>query len=148
MPAIFDQHAVKFQYPENWSLEDQTDNDDVTTVTVYSPDGAFWSLTRYPAHVSATKLAEDAVAALRDEYDNVDAEPTEDEIAGQGMGGYNVDFIHLDLISTALVRTWTTPEGTFVVHCQAEDREYASLADVFRAITTSLLHARPQHARQ
>jgi hypothetical protein len=55
------------------------------------------------------------------------------------MGGYDIDFIHLDLISSALVRTWTTAKGTFVVHCQAEDRDYAKLAEVFRAITHSLI---------
>jgi hypothetical protein len=139
MPAIFNHHAVSFQYPENWSLEDVTQDEDVMAVTIYSPSGAYWSLTRYPSRVSASKLAEDALAALRDEYGNLDAEPIEDEIAGQTMEGYNIDFIHLDLISTAVVRTWTTAQGTFVVHCQAEDREYGKLADVFRAITHSLI---------
>jgi hypothetical protein len=138
MPADYDRHGIRFQYPENWLLEDRAGEDELT-VAVYSPGGAFWSLALYPTSVGPARLADDALAALRDEYDNLDAEPVRDVVAGQSMGGYNIDFIHLDLVCTALVRTWTSRSGTFVIHCQAEDREFARLEAVFHAITTSLL---------
>ena len=48
-------------------------------------------------------------------------------------------FFYLDLTSTALVRSFATDEATYLLLCQAEDREFAEVEAVFRAMTRSLL---------
>ena len=53
--------------------------------------------------------------------------------------GHDFNFIYLDLTNTAQIRGLERPEATYMIFCQAEDREFDELGAVFRAITTSLL---------
>src|SRR6516225_7414763 len=75
MPAVFDHLGVQFQYPEGWSLEagDEARGDEVT---VYSPGGAFWSLTIRDGSDPA-EMMDIVVEAMRDEYDELDSENVE-----------------------------------------------------------------------
>ena len=143
MPAVFDHLGVRFQYPEGWSLEagDEADGDEVT---VYSPGGAFWSLT-IREHGEPSDLMEVVVDAMREEYDELDAEEVEDSIAGEDLNGCDLNFYCLDLTNTAQVRAFRRGNKTYLMIWQAEDREFDELVPIFRAIATSLVeHAREQ----
>lgn len=140
MPAIFQVHNVRFLYPESWTLEEGDDSEtDGMTVVVTSPTGAFWSVTRHHASVDPKTLAAGALMALKEEYPGADAEPVTQELAGNAIGGYDLQFFWLDLICTAAIRAVRTREATYVIVCQAEDREFEQLSRVFDAITASLL---------
>lgn len=146
MPAVYDCMGVKFLYPENWTLDDGVDDEESpdarqNSVWVYSPGGAFWSVSIYPPNRAATELAAEVLHTLRSEYESVafDSETVTETVEGQDMVGYDMSFIYLDLTSTAVVRGFTTPRATYVVFFQAEDRELAEIRPVFDAMTTSLL---------
>ena len=139
MPAKFDQPGISFQYPENWRLEEET-GEAHKSVTVYSPGGAFWSVTLHPRECKPTDLAEAAVVALKEEYAEVESEQANETIAGHDTIGYDVSFYYLDLISTASVRSLRGRFGTYAVYCQAEDREFDQFRGVFLALTVSLLN--------
>lgn len=53
--------------------------------------------------------------------------------------GFDVNFYCLDLTNTAWIRAGSTAAATYLILCQAEDREFSEVADIFRAMTASLL---------
>jgi hypothetical protein len=139
MPAFFDHLGVRFQYPESWTLELSEDGDG-NDVTVYSPEGAFWSLT-IRDHDEPRSLAEEAVAAMQQEYDELDCEEVTDSIADQPLTAYDLNFYCLDLTNTAQIRAFRRGDRAFLMIWQAEDREFNLISAIFRAIATSLIEA-------
>ncbi len=141
MPAIYDNSDVRFLYPENWSLTDEEKEEWPRSVTLQSPSSAFLTLLTYPSPQSPNQLALDAVSAMREAYEEVESEEVFEKIGATDTVGYNMDFIYLDFIVRAEVRSFSHGNRTFVVLCQAETREFDEMASVFRAITISLLRS-------
>ena len=139
MPATFDKMGIRFLYPDNWTLDEGEALGGNCSVTVYSPQGAFWSIVLHPLAADPSELAATALQALKAEYSDSEAEPVHEEIGGTPLSGYDFNFFYLDFTNTALVRAFRTGDAACLVLCQAEDREFAALEPVFRAITTSLL---------
>ena len=139
MAATFEKNGFAFDYPDNWNIEDQLEDDQSATVSVYSPDGAFWMLSVHRAKDDPDDLCDTAVEAMRQEYGEVDVSETTETLAETDLTGRDLNFYCLDLTSTATIRGVRSPLGTLVVLSQAEDREFERVAPVFRAITTSLL---------
>ena len=139
MPAEFRKLGIAFQYPENWTLDQDDALAGRKSVTVYSPGGAFWTVGVHPHSADPFELAQAAVHAMSEEYTEVEVEEASEVLAGQELIGFDLNFYYLDLINTACVRCLRTDRATYAVFCQAEDREYDAIQHVFRAMTTSLL---------
>lgn len=139
MPAIFDQYGICFEFPENWQVEASADVGTDLSVTVASPETAFWSLSRFSHESTASQLVENALEAMREEYPSLECEEAEDEIEDQFLAGYDLSFFYVDLCSTAVIRGFCHEGTAYLLIYQAEDRELARVEPVFRAITTSLL---------
>jgi hypothetical protein len=142
MPAIYQKMGITFQYPENWELDERDALQGEPAVTVYSPGGAFWSVLIQPPSVDPQQAASTALAALRNEYE-LDAEEASESIAQRDLLGYDANFYYVDLTNTAYIRALRTPSATYLILCQAEDRELREVDPVFRAITTSLIRSLP-----
>lgn len=138
MPALYDKLGIRFQYPENWTLETDEPSTSAQSVTVYSPDGAFWTVMLHPLDSDAAELTEAAMLAMREEYDEIDCEEARDELAGVELVGYDLNFYCLDLTNTAWIRAGSNSASMFLIICQAEDRDFAKVSPVFRAMMASL----------
>jgi hypothetical protein len=139
MPAKFQKLGISFQYPDNWTLDEEDALAGRSSVTVYSPGGAFWSVTVHPRSADPAQLTRAAVDVMKQEYKELDAEQTREILAGWELTGYDLNFFYLDLTNTAQIRCLRADRATYTVFCQAEDREYDEIQAVFRAITTSLV---------
>lgn len=139
MPGVYEKLGVKFLYPDNWILDEEDALQGQTSVTVYSPDGAFWSLMIHDRAVDPKDLATTILNTVKQEYTDFEAEPASDTIAGQELRGYDLNFYCLDLTNTGHIRAFRTDNASMAILAQAEDREYKTVEMVFRAITTSLL---------
>jgi len=139
MPVNFAKLGISFQYPDNWTLDEEDALAGRKSVTVYSPGGAFWSVAIHPRWADPAQLAQSAVDAMRQEYEHLDAEESREVIAGHRTVGYDLNFFALDLTNTAQVRCLRTDRATYTIFCQAEDREFAEIERVFQAMTASLL---------
>lgn len=139
MPARFDSLGISFQYPDNWTLDDADARLGRGSVTVYSPGGAFWSVTVHSDPIDPAEPVDAVVEAMREEYDELEVKKTSQCLAGHELIGYDLAFYCLDLTNTAHVRGLRTPQATYTVYCQAEDREYQQNERVFEAITVSFL---------
>jgi hypothetical protein len=142
MPSHFNQYGISFQYPENWTLDEEEMEDlpeEHHAVTVYSPGGAFWTVTVHPRNADPRKLAKAAVKAMKEEYEGVEVEDAAETCLTHDLTGYDFNFIYLDLINTAQIRGLKRPNATYMIFCQAEDREFEAIRRVFQAMTVSLL---------
>lgn len=139
----FDRFGLAFDYPDNWSVETADSGDGCTAVTVYSPDGAFWSLSAHAPDDDPAKLADAVVGQMRAEYRDLDSEPAVDTVSGRMLQGYDLNFYCLDLTNTATVRTLETADAVFLLFCQAEDREWDRVSHVFDAMTASFVRSLP-----
>jgi len=139
MPAEFRKVGIAFQYPENWTLDEDDALAGRKSVTVYSPGGAFWTVSVHPHSTDPDQLAREAVKVMRQEYQGLEVEPASETIAGRQTVGFDLSFYYLDLISTASVRCFRTGRATYAFFCQAEDREFTQIQQVFLAMATSFL---------
>ncbi len=141
MPSAFEQSGLHFEYPENWTLDAGSD-DQVEQVVVSSPNTGFWHLSKYSQGAELEPLFDEALAALRAEYPGMETELSTESgqsVEGRPMLAYNVNFICLDLTNTCWLRGFETHDATYLLLCQAEDREFAQVAPVFQAMLASLL---------
>ena len=137
----FDRFGLAFDYPENWTIDTDDADGRYATVTVYSPDGSFWSVSGHASGGEARELSAAVVGQMRREYQELDSEPASDTVAGRTLDGFDLNFYCLDLTNTAQVRTLATARAVYLIHCQAEDRDWDRVAPVFAAITTSFVAA-------
>ena len=57
MPAVYDKMGIRFLYPDNWALDEEDALQGNQSVSVYSPEGAFWSIVLHPKHADPAELA-------------------------------------------------------------------------------------------
>ncbi len=146
MVGTYDRLGVRFMYPENWTLADD-DNDQLPrTVSVQAPTGAFWSIDIHPFSVDPQQLLMQFEAAMRGEYPDLEVHPAEEEIAEEQAIGLDMFFLCLDFVISSQVRIFRRGHATYLINCQAEDREFDSLRPVFAAITFSFF--REEHQDQ
>jgi hypothetical protein len=137
MLAEFDDGGIRFKYPANWQLE-REDNEAGWTVSLQSPDTAFLTISLREDLPSVDQLAETALAALREEYPDLEAEDCLDSLAGQPAVGHDLRFFSFDLTNTCWTRSFYTSRGTVLVLCQVNDLELDTNEPVLRAICASL----------
>ncbi len=145
MPNDFHGMGISFQYPDNWSLHEEENEGRHGSVTIYSPSGAFLSVGVYPRAIKPLDLARGAVDGILEEYADVDVEEVQQEVLGQKLVGFDINFFFMDFVNTARVRCLRTRDATYSVFCQAEDRDFERLAAVFDAVTASLLGSIAEH---
>ena len=138
MPSVFEQSGLRFEYPDNWTI-DQATAEQVEQIVVSSPNTGFWHLTKYAVGTELEPLFDEALAALRTEYPDMETEPAANELEAQLLSGFDVNFICLDLTNTCWLRGFQTSGATYLLMCQAEDREFAQVSPVFQAMLASLL---------
>lgn len=143
MAKVFDQHGIYFLYPTDWTVEEEVMHDEETgaeefAVTVFSPQGSFWSIAKHPA-ADPERLANAVVSTLREEYPDTDVAAVDDQFAGWPVVGYDVSFICLDLTATAQVRCISTEAASYVIFAQAEDSEFERVGDAWAAMAHSFM---------
>ncbi len=135
MPGNFEGFGIALLYPDSWTLE--SDND-ARTVSIESPEGAFFTVTRFENSVDAVTALERAESAMQQEYDEVENEALEKIFAGLQLKGSLLRFVYLDLIIASQLLAVAHGGNTFLVQIQAEDRDHERLEPVFDAMLTSL----------
>lgn len=139
MSKTFDNLGVRFDYPENWDIDRDEMQDSDQIVSVYGPNESFWSLQINPLDVEPQEMVDQALKVMQDEYEGLESEPVSEAVGGHELTGYNMNFICLDLTNTAQVRAFRNEAASYLIFCQAEDRDYATVKEVFAAITATLI---------
>jgi hypothetical protein len=138
MAETYDDHGIRFEYPEGWEVE-ETDDGDVTTVALHAPDGlAFALVTLDDSRPAPAAMADEALQAMRDEYPGLDAAPALEVIGGHRAVGHDVEFISLDLTNACAIRCFRTGRRTVLLFGQWSDVEDEGTADALAAIRRSV----------
>lgn len=137
MIQTFERSGIRFKYPTNWQVETE-DVGDGWTVTLQSPETAFVLVSLRPDAATAAQVADEALAALRVEYPDLDAEPALDDLAGQPAVGHDVDFLTLDTTILCRTRCIETTAGPLLVMGQTSEIDREQNEPVLRAIFVSL----------
>ena len=137
MAARFHDDGITFQYPENWVLE-REDHEAGWTVSVQSPDTAFFIITFDAEAPDIASMADSALETLKVEYPGLEAEPKVESIAGQPAVGHDVRFFSFDLTNTAGIRSFRSETGTVLVLWQFTDLEQEQSEPVLKAICASI----------
>jgi hypothetical protein len=139
MTMVYDKLGLRFMYPESWEVVDEDPLAEPRTVTVQNDTGAFWSITLYGLGIDPVSLAGTVLTALRQEYDELEAETVAEKIGQAQATGYDVHFYVQQLVAAASIRAFQFDGRIILVLCQAEDREFDRLEQVFQAMTLSLM---------
>jgi hypothetical protein len=137
MIAEFEDSGLHFRYPDNWRLE-REDNEAGWTVSLQSTDTAFMMISLREDMPDVDQMANTALAALREEYPELEADASVDSLAGQPAVGHDIRFFSLDLTNTCWTRSFYSAHGTVLVLCQVNDLELDTNGQVLRAICASL----------
>jgi hypothetical protein len=149
MPGQFEKYGVKFLYPENWNVAEESDPEEESwpkVISVQSPGGSFWTLHVYEGGVNIRSLVREAVEAIREEYHELEEEEllTCDDGADYG---YDLHFYYLDLLVTARVRALLRPGQALLWILQGESRDFDTSEPIFQAMILSMLGKIPPIAR-
>ena len=141
MTAAYAHAGLRFLYPENWVLDNRDDEGSPWSVSVHSPNGAFWALTVYDSSHSLDQLRKEMLAALEQDYSDsfFESNVLELEVAGQRAEGYDITFFYLDFLIHAKLLTLQLGRHACVVLYQGEQKDFETLGTVFEAITYSLV---------
>ena len=100
MPQVYQHFGIRFQYPDNWTLDEEEAVAGNRSVAVYSPEGGFWSVAVHPPKTPRQPLLDTVSAAMREEYDNLDAEQvTQIVLTGDP---YQIDNPYVDATNNGL----------------------------------------------
>lgn len=138
MTATYERSGLNFLYPENWVLAEDVMDQIPRTIMLQSPTGAFWSVDIHPFSVDIDHLLRETLAAMKEEYPELEAVDAEEEVGDTMAQGHDLFFYCLDFVVAANVRALRVGHATYLLTYQAEDRDFEKLGPVFRAITTSL----------
>ncbi len=134
----FDDRGIRFEYPADWEL-DVTDDGTRTIVSAQAPSGlAFAVVTLDEDGSSPDELVAEALAALKEEYPTLMADPAEESIAGHLSIGHDVEFVSLDLTVACALRGFQTSNRTVFVMTQWSDLEADDIDDSLRAFRQSI----------
>jgi hypothetical protein len=137
MVAEFHEGGLHFRYPENWKLERQ-ETEDGWTVSLQSPGTAFMMVCLREDMPTTNQLADAALDALKEEYEELEADDCIEPLGGQTAVGHDISFFSLDLLNTCWTRSFYSAKGTVLVLCQVNDLEHETNEPVLRAICASL----------
>ena len=139
MTAVFDRQGLRFQYPENWRLQQDIGSENPIEIVLETPAGAFWMLHAFPSDVETEPLLKNVVNTLDEQYDSLEVTPITETIADLQAHGFDAEFYCLDFLISAKIRVVETDDFVLLLLCQGESREFQQQNLVFSAISTSLL---------
>lgn len=140
MVETFERDGISFRYPADWTLEVAEDAESGGwTVTVSSPEGiAFFMASLQPDANDGGHLSDEALAALKAEYKELDSEDVMETICGLPAIGFNADFLTVDTAITCRVRGLDTFAGPLLLLSQVSEYDREKNDPLLFAIVKSL----------
>jgi hypothetical protein len=134
----YDDNGLRFEYPAHWELE-ETGEGDVRTVAVQDPDGlAFALITTDESRPDPAEVADEALAAMREEYPDLDSTPSLETVGDHTATGYDLEFFAMDMTNGAEIRCFRTPQRTILAFGQWSDLGGDDLPDLVRDVFQSI----------
>lgn len=137
MSKTFAAAGIRFQYPDEWVITEERGPDELT-ITVTDGQTAQWSITLMRECPDPAHVLKEAVLAFREEYDGLDVEERNLNIANHDALAADLDFECFELLNCAFLRAFLSDRYTVLVMYQATDHEMPAMDPVFDGINKSL----------
>lgn len=137
MDRVFEGHGIRFEYPDDWILHEQSSPEEVT-LTVQSPDTSFWSLTLIFDRPDPRRVIDSVLDTFREEYSEIDVYPSDVRLNDLPTEACELDFVCHDLIGSAFLRAVATPDFTLLVLYQGADLELDDVQPLLEKVSRSL----------
>lgn len=137
MPTPFVEDGLHFLFPDNWEIV-REDNPSGWTVTLQSPTTAFIMITFDHDMPETDLVVETALDAMKSEYENLEADPIAESIAGQPAIGHDIRFFSLDLTNTCGTRSFYAGIGTVLLFWQSSDLDFDAIDPVIKSLCRSI----------
>lgn len=138
MVGVYEEHGIRFQYPEDWEVE-VSDDGPRTTVALHAPGGlAFALVTVDDSCPAPADLADEALEAMREEYPGLDVTPALETIDGHRALGHDLEFFSLDMVTACAIRSYRTPRHTVLVFGQWSELAEENPEETIRQVRSSL----------
>jgi hypothetical protein len=134
----YDCHGVRFRFPGGWAVSEQSEADQ-TTISVQSDGTSFWSVTLMNSRPDLEMVLDAVVDAFEQDYDEVDVISAIGSLGGFPSLGRELDFVCYDLVNSASVRAFQTPDQTVMVLYQGTDKELDETRSLMEGISASLV---------
>ncbi|VTR99690.1 Uncharacterized protein OS=Singulisphaera acidiphila (strain ATCC BAA-1392 / DSM 18658 / VKM B-2454 / MOB10) GN=Sinac_7295 PE=4 SV=1 [Gemmata massiliana] len=135
----FERDRIVIRYPTNWTVDEAADPESGGwTMTVSSPDTAFFMMSLQPDARDPGDLADQTLDALKGEYKELDSEEVTETICGQPAIGFNADFLTVDTATSCRVRCMDTFAGPLLLLTQVSEYDREQNEPVLTAIIKSL----------
>jgi hypothetical protein len=130
----YEDYGVRFECPADWAVE-VTDEGLEITIDLQHPEGLAFALVRVDEErPDPANLADEALAAMREEYSELDAAPVIEPLHEHVATGYDVDFFSLDVANGARIRAFRTPSRTILIFGQWSDIGEDDLSEQVRTV--------------
>ena len=151
MTAVYDKLGLKFLYPENWKLIEDSEigtlptSDDVGTpkiITLETPDGSTtWSVHVYGSAVEGDAVLKETLLSLQEMYEDLEVAPFVQPLGELEGTGVEAMFYCLDFLIRSQLYHVKTEKHLLLFWAQAEDRAFETQQIVFQALAISLLQS-------
>ena len=151
MTAVYDKLGLKFLYPENWKLIEDSEigslptSDDVGSpkiITLETPDGGTtWSVHVYGSAVDGDSVLKETLVSLQEMYEDLEIAPFAQALGKLEGAGVEAMFYCLDFLIRAQLYWVKTEKHLLLFWAQAEDRAFEAQQIVFQALAISLLQS-------
>ena len=146
MHTVFERHGVRFEYPDDWILHEQSSPGEIS-ITVNSPETSFWSLTLLFERPDPYRVVETALDTFREEYSEIDVYSSEEQLGDSRTVARDVDFVCHELIGSAFLRAAVVPGFTLLVLYQGADFELDETQSILERVSKSLTWDTSSEAR-
>ena len=137
MDEMYRSHGICFRYPDDWEVSEHQEGPEVS-ISVQSPATSFWLLTLLFDCPDPDRIAEAALDAFRDEYDDLDVYPATEQICLSETLAWDIDFRCRELYNRAQLCAFRTGRFSAMVLTQASDDESEATGEILTAISDSL----------
>ncbi|MFM2011512.1 MAG: hypothetical protein RLZZ396_296 [Planctomycetota bacterium] len=143
MPKIHRSLGLSINYPDNWTLSEDMQDQQIVGFQIQSPGSAYMSVLSFDWSTTPDQAIEQASSVIKAEYDNVEQESFAPELISHpgplaDAKGSELYFYYLDLLVRAKLIAFGIPHQTILIQFQAEDSEFASMERVFDAMLLTL----------
>jgi hypothetical protein len=143
MVKNYRRNLIQFSYPDNWEIQPPDQEALPLEISVESADGCLWMVTVFSATQNPKKLFDEALQTLAENYQDFEYETDDSKFEPQPELAAQAHFFCLDFLIAAKIQVFVQRPFVYLILQQAESRLYARSAEVFDAITASLLGSPP-----
>ena len=133
----YQNHGIQFSYPDIWHLTEEMDGMDVI-VTVSANETLFWTLRILPACPPPPQVVESCVSAFEEEYDEVEVEESQTQLASMPAYSRDLEFFCMELTNSVGLRSVRTTDFTLLVWWRGTSHELDECQEMLDHMTQSV----------